>query len=46
MRIFGREPALWLTLVAVVVKTVSAFWVEVTPGQQAVINAAPPPSSA
>jgi hypothetical protein len=40
MRIFGREPALLLGLLAVVVKTVSAFWVEVTPDQQAIINAA------
>lgn len=37
--IFGREPALWLTLAAVIVKTVCAFGVHVTPDQQAVINA-------
>lgn len=38
--IFGREPVLWLTLVAVAVKFVSAFWVNVSTDQQAVINAA------
>ena len=38
--ILGREPVLWLTLVAVLVKLVSAFWVDVTTDQQAVINAA------
>lgn len=37
--IFGREPALWLGLIAVAVKLVSAFWVNVSSDQQAVINA-------
>lgn len=37
--IFGREPALWLTLVAIIVKTVCAFGVHVSPDQQSVINA-------
>ncbi|OKJ06831.1 hypothetical protein [Kitasatospora sp. CB01950] len=40
MRIFGREPALWLALVAVVVKLGAAFGLSVSPEQQALINAA------
>lgn len=39
-RIFGREPALWLALVAVAVKLLTAFGLDVSSGQQAVINAA------
>lgn len=39
MKLFGREPALILGLVAVVVKVVSAFVVDVTADQQAWINA-------
>ncbi|MFC1415490.1 hypothetical protein [Streptacidiphilus cavernicola] len=39
-KIFGREPALWLGLVAIVVKVVSAFWLHVSTNQQSVINAA------
>ncbi|MEV7599852.1 hypothetical protein AB0O91_20960 [Kitasatospora sp. NPDC089797] len=38
-RIFGREPALWLGLVAIVVKAAAAFGLDVTPDQQALINA-------
>jgi len=38
--IFGREPALWLGLIAVAVQFVSAFWVNVSADQQAVVNAA------
>lgn len=38
--IFRREPALWLALVAVLVKTGSAFGLNVSTDQQAVINAA------
>jgi hypothetical protein len=38
MRIFGREPALWLALIAVAVKLIAAFGVNVTADQQAVIN--------
>jgi len=38
-RILGREPALWLALVAVTVKLVSAFVVEVSAVQQTWINA-------
>ncbi|WP_329131752.1 hypothetical protein OG552_11075 [Streptomyces sp. NBC_01476] len=37
--IFGREPALWLALVAVAVKLATAFGLDVTTDQQAVINA-------
>jgi nicotinamide riboside transporter PnuC len=38
-RIFGREPALWLALVAVAVKLATAFGLDVSSDQQAVINA-------
>lgn len=38
--IFGREPALWLALVAVGVKLLSAFVANVSTDQQAIINAA------
>lgn len=37
--IFGREPALWLALVAIIVKTVAAFGLHVSVDQQSVINA-------
>jgi hypothetical protein len=39
-KILGREPVLWLSLVAVAVKVISAFLVHVSTDQQAVINAA------
>ncbi|MGA5820792.1 hypothetical protein ACPC54_23365 [Kitasatospora sp. NPDC094028] len=39
-KILGREPALWLTLIAVAVKAVAAFGLHVTDSQQAAINAA------
>lgn len=39
-KIFGREPVLWLALVAVLVKFIAAFWVHVSADQQAVINVA------
>src|SRR4051812_3790675 len=39
MKIFGREPALWLALFAVVVKLATAFGLDLTDGQQAGINA-------
>jgi hypothetical protein len=39
-RILGREPVLWLSLVAIGVKVISAFLVHVSTDQQAVINAA------
>lgn len=39
-QLFGREPALWLALVAVIVKFVSAFWLHTSVDQQAVVNAA------
>ncbi|MHA6765285.1 hypothetical protein [Streptacidiphilus sp. PAMC 29251] len=39
-KIFGREPVLWLALIAVIVKFVSAFWLHTSADQQAVINAA------
>ena len=38
-KVFGREPVLWLALIAVIVKTVSAFWIHVSADQQSVINA-------
>lgn len=37
--LFGREPALWLALVAVAVKLSTAFGLDLTSDQQAVINA-------
>ncbi|TAK82632.1 MAG: hypothetical protein EPO09_21555 [Aquabacterium sp.] len=37
--IFRREPAAWLAFVAVVVKLISAFWLNVSDDQQAMINA-------
>lgn len=39
-KILGREPALWLALVAVGVKMLAAFGLNVSTDQQAVINAA------
>jgi hypothetical protein len=39
VKLFGREPAALLSLIAVVVKLVAAFGVEVSGEQQAVINA-------
>lgn len=39
MKLFGREPALILSFIAIVVKVVSAFAIEVTADQQAWINA-------
>ncbi len=38
MKLFGREPAVLLSLIAVIVKLVAAFGVEVSGEQQAVIN--------
>jgi hypothetical protein len=38
-RILGREPVLWLSLLAISVKVISAFLVHVSTDQQAVINA-------
>lgn len=40
MKIFGREPALWLGLFAIVVKLSTAFGLDLSDKQQAVINAA------
>lgn len=39
MKIFGREPAAILAFVAVVIKLVAAFGVNLTADQQAVLNA-------
>jgi hypothetical protein len=39
IRVFGREPAAWLSLVAVAVKLLAAFGLDVTADQQATINA-------
>ncbi|MFC4035707.1 hypothetical protein ACFO3J_30180 [Streptomyces polygonati] len=39
MKIFGREPALWVALVAIIVKLSTAFGLDLTNDQQAVINA-------
>ncbi|QKW31416.1 hypothetical protein HUT11_35210 (plasmid) [Streptomyces seoulensis] len=38
-RIFGREPAAWLTVIAVAVKLLAAFGLDVSADQQAAINA-------
>jgi hypothetical protein len=38
MKVFGREPAAWLGLVAVIVKLVAAFGLDVSADQQAAIN--------
>ena len=40
VKFFGREPALFLALIAVVVQIVSAFWVDVSADEQTWINAA------
>lgn len=39
MKIFNREPALWLGLIAIGVKLLAAFGLDVSADQQAVINA-------
>lgn len=39
MKIFGREPAIFLALVAAAIKMIAAFWIDLTTEQQAVINA-------
>lgn len=39
-RIFGREPALWLALVAILIKAASAFWFHADDHTQALVNAA------
>jgi hypothetical protein len=38
-KIFGREPALWLALVAIIVKTGTAFGLHLSVDQQSAINA-------
>lgn len=40
MRIFGREPALWLALAGVAVKLATAFGLDLSDRQQASVNAA------
>jgi hypothetical protein len=39
VKIFGREPALWLALTAAAIKLAAAFLVDLTGDQQAVLNA-------
>lgn len=39
MKIFGREPALWLGLIAISVKLLAAFGLDVSAEQQAILNA-------
>lgn len=39
MKILGREPALWLALIAVAVQLSTAFGLDLSDGQQASINA-------
>lgn len=40
VKIFGREPAMWLMLASVLVKMAAAFGVHMSADQQALINAA------
>lgn len=39
-KIFGRDPALWLSLVATALKLISAFWLHLSDDHQAILNAA------
>lgn len=39
MRIFGREPALWLSLLGTAVKLIAAFWIDLNTTQQSALNA-------
>lgn len=39
MKIFNREPALWLAATAVAIKLISAFWIDLSIDQQAGLNA-------
>jgi hypothetical protein len=38
-RIFGREPAVWLALIATSIRLIAAFWLHLSTDQQAVLNA-------
>lgn len=40
VQIFGREPALWAALAAAAIKLIAAFFVNLSTGQQAALNAA------
>jgi FtsH-binding integral membrane protein len=39
MKLFGREPAAWAALAAVVIKLVAAFWIHLSADQQSALNA-------
>lgn len=39
VKIWGREPALWLALVASAVKLASAYWLHLSVDQQSLVNA-------
>jgi hypothetical protein len=39
MKIFGREPALWLGFIAAAVQSLTAFGINVSPGVQTAVNA-------
>lgn len=39
MKIFGREPVYWLTAVAVILKLIAAYGIDVSDNEQAAINA-------
>ena len=39
VRIFGREPAVFLALAGSLIKLISAFWINLSTNQQAVLNA-------
>lgn len=38
--IFKREPAVWLTLIATAIRLLGAFVIDLSDGQQAILNAA------
>lgn len=40
MRIFGREPAVWLALIGALVSALSAFWLHLSVEQQGAVGAA------
>lgn len=40
MRIFGREPAVLLALIATAIRLIGAFWIDLNTDQQALLNAA------
>lgn len=39
LTVFGREPALWLGMIAAAIQLLSSLWLPLTTGQQGVLNA-------